>query len=658
MYRGNQIAVVVPAHTESRRVADVVETMPAFVDQVIVVDDGSTDGTAGRIAMPAAGRAEILRRDCNGGVGAAIVSGYRRARETGADIVAVMAGDAQMDPADLTSLLDPLVEGRADYAKGDRLSHPDVMDVMPSVRLFGNSALTLATRLATGLPIADSQCGYTAISREAHLQLPLGALYPRYGFPNDLLIKAAALGLRVSDVCVRPIYHDGPDASGLAISRVIPRLGWMLAAGIVRRVLRRGEWKRARTQPLAEGKRLARLPRLLMLTSSYPRREDDHAGHFVRSLARRWAARGPVTVLAPWDGEAPIREQDANGKLEIVRFRYAPLAQWHRVAYGDGIEENLASTVARVFLVPFLLVFALRAAWAARRADVIVSNWLVPGGAAGAAARTFTGKPHLLIEHGGGFSALRDRGPFDAGARLLRAILARCDGLVCVSAALRDELLSAAASQDLWLAPQDVPVIPMGVEIDGIEAPSCDRGRRVLYLGRIVEVKGVDILLEAMMKISGATLHVAGAGPLRPALRLQARPLGGRVVFHGLLHGEAKRAALARARIVVVPSRILPGGRTEGLPVTVLEGMAAGCLVIASDAGGIGEVVRDGWNGLLVKEGDADALAERIRWALDHPELADAIAVRGRESVEAHAAERVASRLAGEIDRIASLRPS
>lgn len=673
MYRGKRIAVVVPAHNENRRVAGVVATVPEFVDRVIVVDDGSTDGTAARVGETGAGRAEVLTHRRNGGVGAAIVTGYRRALETGADVVAVMAGDGQMDPVDLPSLLDPLVEGRADYAKGDRLSHPDVLRVMPPVRLVGNVVLTRATRLATGLPIADSQCGYTAATRAALLRLDIGGLYPRYGFPNDLLIKAAARGLRVVDVRVRPIYHDGPDASGLAIPRVIPPLGGMLAAAIARRLFRRGEWRRGNRRaaggaapsprPPAPGREAGGArPRLLVLTSSYPRDEEDHAGHFVRALARRWADRYRVAVLAPWDGRAPRRERDPIASIAVTRFRYAPLARWHRVAYGDGIEENLSSWAARFWLAPFLVVFALRAAWAARRADVVLSNWLLPGGAAGALARALTGRPHLALAHGGGFAALRRLERFDRGVRILRAILRRTDRLVCVSAALRDEILTAAASTGLRLSSQSVPVIPMGVEPERFArpAPAPDRARNVLFLGRLVPVKGVEVLIDAMARVPDATLHVAGAGPLEASLKLRARLLGGRVVFHGLLRGDAKREALGRAGVLVVPSRILPtgyGGRTEGLPVAVLEGMAAGCLVIASDVGGIGEVLRDGWNGLLVKQDDAEALAGRIRWALDHPELSAGMARRGRESVPAHEAGAVAARYAREIDRVLSRRP-
>jgi glycosyltransferase involved in cell wall biosynthesis len=658
VYRGKRIAVVVPAHNESDRVGSVLETVPAFVDRIILVDDASTDGTGTRVQEASAGRVEIVRRQVNGGVGAAIVSGYRRALASGADLVAVMAGDGQMDPAELHRLLDPLVAGRADYAKGDRLSHPDVFHLMPFVRLFGNALLTLATRLATGLTLVDSQCGYTAITREALARLPLDQLYPRYGFPNDLLMKAAAARLRVVDVPVRPIYHPGPGASGIVLRSFIPRVGWLLLAGIVRRFLGREAgvgWGKGEPGFRRSGETR---PRILVLTSSYPRWRDDHAGHFVAALARRWAARAAVTVLAPWDGLAPREERGSAAGLTVRRFRYAPRARWHRVAYGAGIEINLAKHAARIWLAPFLLVFCARALIEARRHDVLVSNWLVPAGAVGALCRALLGKRHLTVAHGGGFSVLAGRGPHRLKRRLLGALLRRTDRVVCVSAALRDDLLTSAASAGLRLRSQNVPVIPMGVETERFfAAPPAIRGRSVLFLGRLIPVKAVECLIEAMARVPDATLSVAGEGPLENVLRDGAAVMGERVRFLGAIHGADKAEALSRAAVLVLPSVELSDGRTEGVPAAILEGMAAGCAVVASDVGGIGEVVRDGWNGFLVKPGDPEKLAERIRWLLDRPRLREAIGRRAMESARAYDADTISARLYAEIDRVAP-RPS
>src|ERR1017187_5997857 len=122
MFKGHRVAVVVPAFNEACKIARTLRSIPGFVDQVIVVDDASADGT-GRIAQRSQRRGlVVLRHDCNRGVGAAIATGYAAAFAAGADVSAVMAGDSQMDPADLLVLIEPVVSGRADYAKGNRFA--------------------------------------------------------------------------------------------------------------------------------------------------------------------------------------------------------------------------------------------------------------------------------------------------------------------------------------------------------------------------------------------------------------------------------------------------------------------------------------------------------------------------------------------------------
>lgn len=237
MYRGLRIAVVIPAFNESRLLPATLAALPRFVDHVLVIDDASTDRTAavarrrGRYAL------EVIRHPANQGVGGAIVTGYRRALSLGVDAAVVVGADAQMDPAEMPTLLDALVDEGADYAKGDRLGHPELWRRMPWVRLLGNVALTLMTRLSTGYwHISDAQCGYTAIARAALSRLPLGELYPRYGFPNDLLAKLAEQGAVVVDRPVTPIYGD--EVSKLRIHRVAGRIAWLIVRSGGRRLWR------------------------------------------------------------------------------------------------------------------------------------------------------------------------------------------------------------------------------------------------------------------------------------------------------------------------------------------------------------------------------------------------------------------------------------
>jgi len=208
MRGGKRVVTVVPALDEGPWIEEVLATTPAFVDAVIVVDDASEDDTVARAkAFVGPTQVEVLRHPSNRGVGAAIVTGYRRALALGADIVVVMAGDGQMDPTDLERVIEPIVQGHADYVKGNRLHHAEVRRSMPKDRYFGSLVLSRLTAWSIGVPVQDSQCGYTAIGRALLLRLDLDAVWPRFGYPNDLLAAIARGGGRIAEVQVRPVYR-------------------------------------------------------------------------------------------------------------------------------------------------------------------------------------------------------------------------------------------------------------------------------------------------------------------------------------------------------------------------------------------------------------------------------------------------------------------
>lgn len=233
MYRELRIAVVIPAFNERGKIAATVATVPELVDDILVIDDASHDDTSRQAELAALQRAEparveVIRHTANRGVGGAIITGYRRAIAIGADVAAVMAGDGQMDPRDLPALLDPIACGAADYAKGNRFLHPAIWAAMPATRLLGNAVLSVVTRVTSGYRhVFDSQCGYTAIHRRALTAIDLDKLFPRYGYPNDLLSRLRVADMRVVDVPVRPIY--GPAwRSGIHLGTVLHPMPWVL----------------------------------------------------------------------------------------------------------------------------------------------------------------------------------------------------------------------------------------------------------------------------------------------------------------------------------------------------------------------------------------------------------------------------------------------
>lgn len=252
MFRDLRIAVAVPAHNEARLIQRTLGTIPDFVDVVVVVDDASTDDTAGEIRRAARRDARIhaLAHPANRGVGASIVTAFETSIALGADVVVVMDGDGQMHPDDLAAMVEPVASGRFDVAKGLRFDGLRPRGSMPTARWIGNLVLSAATKRAAGWrgPL-DSQSGYVAMSRRALAGVPLDRLYARYGFPNDLFLRSVGGGLRVVCVPVRSVY--GAEVSGIRAHVAVPVILWLLAKGWARRIAGRVTSRTRSTVPTA-----------------------------------------------------------------------------------------------------------------------------------------------------------------------------------------------------------------------------------------------------------------------------------------------------------------------------------------------------------------------------------------------------------------------
>jgi glycosyltransferase involved in cell wall biosynthesis len=321
--------------------------------------------------------------------------------------------------------------------------------------------------------------------------------------------------------------------------------------------------------------------RLGVLTTSYPRTADDPAGSFVAGLTRELGRRGFVTdVLAAGDGEGRIPS---------------------RLFYAEGAPERLSRS-PRAWLDGALFTARLWREARRRGWDAVISHWLLPCGVIGARL----GLPHLAIAHSGDVH-LATRAP----ELVVRTLLQPGTRIGFVAHHLRERL--AAGLRDRRALDASSFVCPMGTDV-GPRAPRVP-GRTVGFLGRLVPIKGVETLVEATSRLAGTRLVVAGDGPLREAIAAAARrrrlPLS--------LLGEVPRETLfAQIDVLAVPSVPLVGGRTEGAPLVVLEALAAGVPLVASDLPGI-RALADGaadW----ARPGDPTSLAAALEAALANPE--------------------------------------
>jgi len=235
VYKGAIVAAVVPAYKEELMISTVIETMPDFIDHIIIVDDCSPDDTSGAVERVGSSRVTLIRHEINQGVGGAIITGHHAAIELGADVNVIMAGDAQMDPDYLPQLLDRVTIEGYGFAKANRFFSPESFEGMPRHRVFGNIVLSFMTKMTSGYwHLFDPQNGYTAIRTEVLKRLPLHAVSRRYSFENDLLIHLNILQVSAIDVPIPAVY--AAEVSGIKLSRVIPELLNLLLRGFWRRI--------------------------------------------------------------------------------------------------------------------------------------------------------------------------------------------------------------------------------------------------------------------------------------------------------------------------------------------------------------------------------------------------------------------------------------
>lgn len=281
------IAVVIPAYNEESQIRMVVESIPDFIDKIVVVNDGSTDSTrqvmedyitehpsksrelhpytetdvsgkyneAERVIhsklreeMEAMApcvvfnseentdRIVLISHRKNSGVGAAVATAYKWCKDRNVDCVVKLDGDGQMDPAEIEKICTPVVQEGIGYVKGNRLQHPSAWIVIPRVRFLGNAVLSILTKIASGYwYVSDTQTAFTAISGKVLQGINLAKLYPRYGYPNDILVRLNINFATIKEVEIKPIYRIG-ERSKMKIRRLVLRLSWHLLKSFFRRI--------------------------------------------------------------------------------------------------------------------------------------------------------------------------------------------------------------------------------------------------------------------------------------------------------------------------------------------------------------------------------------------------------------------------------------
>ena len=237
MYKDFRVGLVIPAYNEELLIGKTITTLPDFVDRIVVVDDGSTDATSEKVRTLAHPLVTLLRNEENRGIGASVVRGIKELLGCEINIICLMAGDAQCDPACLTPMLDILTQGEADCAKANRFLRARELRAMPLRRRFGNLLLSLLTKFSTGYySLFDSQNGFSATRADVLRRLDLDSISPRYEFENSFWLQLYYARARIRDVPAPAIY--GEETSTIRFSEFVRRTSRVLIAGFFQRLLR------------------------------------------------------------------------------------------------------------------------------------------------------------------------------------------------------------------------------------------------------------------------------------------------------------------------------------------------------------------------------------------------------------------------------------
>ncbi len=356
-------------------------------------------------------------------------------------------------------------------------------------------------------------------------------------------------------------------------------------------------------------------PKLLVTASTFPRWEGDTEPRFVLDLSKAMTKYFDVTVLAPAAVGAKTKEEMES--VHVIRYHYFPIHRWETLCYPGAIVPRIREKKIRALQVPFLF-FSL---WRHLRRllpefDLVHGLWLIPQGI----LQSFFKKPYLVTGHGADVTSMN--------SGVMKKLKIRClenaGAVTVVSEALKKNVSSLCKVDHLSVISMGCDTGQFGRQYRKENFFGQNGKKVVLFVGRLAEKKGVPYLIEAVRDLD-VKLVIVGSGPMEAELRKMALPMGEKVFFAGPKTHTALKEIYASADIMVVPSITAKDGDQEGLGLVIIEAMASGLPVIASDSGGISSVLKDGVNGCLVPEKDSAAIADRIRYLITHESCVESL---------------------------------
>ncbi len=356
--------------------------------------------------------------------------------------------------------------------------------------------------------------------------------------------------------------------------------------------------------------------RILINTSSFPGPQDHGSPRFVLDLAYALQAHFDVTILAP-----AFSHDHSADDLEVQRYNYFWPRQMQKLAHGNGMPTNIKRSKLAALQIPSLVanqMFALKRVLSQRSFDLVNSHWLVPQGWCSAWIKETYNVPHVATAHGGDVNMLLR---FPLGSKLAKFIVNRSDAIITAGSELNSRLQTLVGT-NVHCDTRPMGVNPYIFDQQRQQTLSED-SMQILFIGRLVEGKGLFELIDCFSRLleplADLRLSIIGDGPDKQHLETQVLRLGiaDKVEFWGQLPHSQIAGHLATCKLLVVPSKARPQGIAEGMPTVIMEGLACGATIVASDVGSIRDVIRDGHNGFLCKPNDADALEACIKSALN-----------------------------------------